>query len=82
MTYLEEFGLTAEDAADMNSDSVMKTFYVIYIDANGDEQSQEIEFDTTGYTEEDFWGGAGSEAIESIWQKTCPDGEMQSLEVA
>ena len=60
----------------------MKTFYVIYTDANGDEHSQEIKFDTTGYTEEDFWGGAGSEAIETIWQKTCPDGEMQSLETA
>jgi len=60
----------------------MKTFYVIYTDATGTEHSQAIEFDATGYTEEDFWGGAGSEAIEAVWQKTCPDGEMQSLEAA
>jgi len=58
----------------------MKTFYVIYTDANGDEQTQEIEFDTTGYTEEDFLGGNGQEAIEIIWKKICPDGEFQWLE--
>ena len=60
---------------------MIKTFYVGYTDADNNKLTHEIEFDTTGYDEEDFMGGPGQEAIEIIWRNACPAGEWQWLEL-
>ena len=58
----------------------MTTFTVFYNDQDGVEQSIDIEFDTTGWTNDDFCGGAGQEAIEDILETKVPYYEWLYME--